>query len=367
VTLLLVRPSTGWIEEYATFPYESLGKASDGHDVPGRLTAWLDEHPQDVIFFNDCSQAHEALPYIPDRTQSVMMVHDTARQYWQPVLEYEDVLDGVGAVSDVVARQFWDRLNTSEKLQVLHNGTVFPERDMVHPSEERDDDLLFLGGDKAFKGASDLLSVWRALIDQGFEGRLHWYGNVESTFRERICDLPKSERIKVHGRVPRSVIFERAGTSKVLLMLSRAEPFGMVTIEGMGMGALPVAWDIETGTKEIVESSRTGFFAPLGDAETLAAQVLRGCRHHDSMYEEAVETARTRFSEEAMWDRYRRFLDELESRPPVYRPKAGQKPPAHQPPTRYFQLLPDGLRSFLRSLIAQSPTLSYWLRHFRGY
>jgi glycosyltransferase involved in cell wall biosynthesis len=367
VTLLLVRPSTGWVEEYATFPYESLGKAEDGHDVPRRLTAWLDEHPQDVIFFNDCSQAHEALPYIPDTTRSVMVVHDTARRYWKPAVEYENVLDAVGAVSDVVARQFRDRLDTPEKLYLLHNGTVFPSRDKVKASDERADDLLFLGGDKAFKGATDLLAVWRALAEKGFGGCLHWYGTVSPSFQRKIRALPDSDRIKVHGRVPRSTIFERAGVSKVLLMLSRSEPFGMVTIEGMGMGAVPVAWDIESGTKEIVEAGDTGFFAPLGDAETLAIRIREACRRHEVMYENAVNVARTRFSEEAMWKRYRRFLTELDQRTPVRRPKAGQTPPDHEPPTRYFQLLPEGIRSALRAMITRSPSLSYWLRHFRGY
>jgi glycosyltransferase involved in cell wall biosynthesis len=365
VTLLLIQPSTGWIDEYATFRHEALGRTKDSRDIPRRLVEWLQENPQDVLFLNDCGPAHVALPYLPADVRSVMVIHDTARQYWRPAVQYESVLDGITTVSNVVARRFRHRLDQPSQLNVLHNGTVFPtERGQT--SEKRADDLLFLGGDKPYKGAEDVLALWPELLKRGFEGKLHWYGAIQPSFQRKIDGLPRTDRIEIHGRVPRSNIFSRAGRAKVLLMLSRADAFGMVTIEGMGMGTLPVAWDIETGTKEIVEPGTTGFFAPLGDTKTLADQVITACRQHRLHYDDALGVARARFSEEAMWDRYSEFLDALQKWPAVNRPKAGQTPPQHEPPTRYFQLLPSGIRDAMRSVIARSPTLSYWLRDFRG-
>jgi hypothetical protein len=67
-----------------------------------------------------------------------------------------------------------------------------------------------------------------------------------------------------------------------------------------------------------------------------------------------------------MWDRYAAFLDDLVAQEPVRREHAGEAPPEYQTPTRYFQLLPSGLRDALRSVVAQSPRLSYWLRDWRG-
>lgn len=366
VTLLTLVESEGHVEEHVTFQNESLRLSPNDSDAPRALVRWLQENPQEVLFVNDCSPVHPALPHIPSGIRTVFVVHDTARQYWTPAVRHESVLDGIVAVSEVVADQFQGRLDAPDACRVLHNGTLYPSDIPVRAPGERADDLLFLGGDKPFKGAHDVLNLWPRLVEKGFSESLHWYGRVEDPFRRRVRSLPEAARVQVHGRVPRSEIFERAAASTVLLVPSRVEPFGMVTIEGMGMGALPVAWDIDTGTREIVEPGTTGFFATLGDVEALADRVMTACQRHEGLYENAVDVARTQFSEEAMWERYSSFLDELQTWPTADRPEAEQTPPRYTPPTRYFQWLPSGLRDALRSAIGRSPTLSYWLRNLRG-
>jgi hypothetical protein len=67
-----------------------------------------------------------------------------------------------------------------------------------------------------------------------------------------------------------------------------------------------------------------------------------------------------------MWERYASLLDTLCRRPVADRPKAGQSPPAFDPPTRLFQLLPDRLRTWIREFIGRSPRLGYWLQDLRG-
>ena len=365
VTLLMALSPTGHLKEYASgFRLDSLGIESQSSEGPHRLVQWLREHPQDVLFLNGCSEVEPAIPYIPQQTQCVYVVHDTVPMYWTTAVEYEEVMDGIVAVSETVARQFRGRLRLPETLHVVHNGTVFPPRP---EGNDRANDLLFLGGNQPLKGKDDMLDVWAALVDRGFDGRLHWYGRLDGRMRQRIDDLPENNRVEVHGRVPRSDIFDRAARSKGLLMLSRDEPFGMATVEAMGMGCLPVAWDIDTGTREIVDGGETGFFAPLGDAEAAADRVLEACRRHGQLHELAMQTARTRFNEEAMWTRYEEMLEDLTSQPPVSRPHAGNEPPLFEPPTRYFQLLPDPLRTRIRSFIGRFPQLEYWLRDWKGF
>jgi glycosyltransferase involved in cell wall biosynthesis len=364
VTLLMALSPSGHGDEYVEgFEVDSLNIESESPKGPERLIEWLRDHPQDVLFVNKCGEAEPALPYIPQRTTSIYVVHDTAPMYWDAAVEHEACLDAIAAVSEAVAREFRGRLQEPERLHVVHNGTVMPSR----PEEnKRADDLLFLGGSQPLKGRDDVLEVWRALVDRGFDGRLHWYGHIDDRMKRRIASLPAAERVITHGRVLRSDIFERASRSKVLLMLSRDEPFGMATVEAMGMGCLPVAWDIDTGTQEIVDDGTTGFFAPLGDADAAASRVLEGCRRHDDLSANAMQVSRRRFSEEAMWARYAELLSTLDTQSPVSRPKAGATPPPYEPPTRYFQLLPEGLRTRIRSIIGRFPRLERQLRDWKG-
>ena len=366
-TLLVMGPTEDWLEEYAhDFPVETLNlEEGERAETPRQLLQWLDDHPQDVLFHNDVQQAHPAIPYLPEDLHFVYVVHDTAEMYWHKAVEHEAHVDAIVAVSEVIARQCRDKLNDPSQLQVAHNGTLFP--DDVSLNGAREDDLVFLGGGKHIKGAYDVIDLWEGLIRRGFDGYLHWFGSIDTDLKDRISALPRSNHIRMRGYTPRSEIFETAARSKVILMLSRVEPFGMATVEGMGMGCLPVAWDIETGTTEIASEGETGFFAPLGDMEALTDRVFTALDRHEDLYNDVVEHTRNRFSEEAMWERYASVIDTITSQPHVKRPHAGEIPPDWTPPTRYFQLLPETVRGRIREFVGRSPWLGYLLRDMRGY
>lgn len=363
--LLALRPHGTHADEFGGFPLRSLDSEPPYNDIPVRLIRWLRDNPQDVVIFNSCEQADIAIPYVPPSTRVVSAIHDTAERYFDPAVRYEESLDGIIAVSETVARQFRDRLRDVSRLHVVLNGTVMPEDVKPLPSTARGDDLVFLGGDKPLKGAIDCLTLWDRLAQRGFAGRLHWFGTVTDDFRRRIERVAASDRIVIHGRQPRRTIFETAAASKVALVLTRAESFGMATVECMGMGCLPVAWDIPVGTKEIVREGE-GFYAKLGDFDALASSVLRAIEEHSMRHAAAMRRARDEFSETAMWQRLDGALKAIVASNPALRPRSGRVPPLYEPPVRLFQRLPEGLRSALRDLAGRWPRLGFALRHFRG-
>lgn len=364
-TLLLALEPTGHATDHGGAKLESLGATPPYADIPARLVAWLAANPQDILVLNGCEQADVAIPFIPASTRVVYAVHDTADRYFNVALRCEGDLDGVVAVSRTVADRFRDRMNDPSKLHVVHNGTVFPTRLHDTLAAIRADDLVFLGGDDAVKGAFDLRALWQALYARGFAGRLHWFGALGEAMRSRIANLDGAERITIHGRQPRKAIFSVAGRSKVVLMLSRAESFGMVTVECMGMGCLPIAWDIATGTKEIVGAGE-GAFVSLGDYDALATATLEVIARHGSLFDASTARIRSEFSEKAMWARYVAMFETLLGKPAVVRTHAGRVPPPYQPPLRLYQWLPAGLRSAIRTVVGRSPRLGYALRDLRG-
>jgi glycosyltransferase involved in cell wall biosynthesis len=364
-TLLMLLSPSGHISEHVRFELVSLNVVPPGFDAPEKIVQWLSENPQDVLFLNGCEQADVAIPNIPNRTTSVYVVHDTASRYWRPALKNEQELDAIVAVSETVATAFREQLQRPEKLTVLHNGTLFPADVDVAEAEPRAQEMLFLGGDDPVKGSYDVLKLWPKLVARGFSGRLHWFGEINTAFRGKIEKLPRASSIVLHGRVVRSQIFRQAACARVLLMLSRAEPFGMVTIECMGMGALPVAWDVKSGTKEIVEENYP-FFASLGNYNQLADRVLQACNEHTLHFRAALRRTREQFGEASMWRRYAVFIDEAVHSSAVKRAKAGQRPPAFKPQLRLLQLLPNELRATIREILGRSARWGYRLRNLRG-
>lgn len=365
VTLLLALSPTGHAAEFGGVHVESLVALPPYDDIPTRLVTWLKKNPQDVLALNGCEQADVAIPFLPDGTRVVYVVHDRAERYFAAGLRNEGELQSIVAVSETVASRIRHRLRDQTKLKVVRNGTVLPITAEAVLASRRTNDLVFLGGDKATKGAYDVLRLWGTLISKGFAGRLHWFGDMSTCFRGLIQRSARAEGIVVHGHQPRRTIFETALQAKVMLMLSTAESFGMATVECMGMGCIPVAWDIETGTKEIATDGE-GVFVPLGDYDALVDGVLAALDKHPSCFAEMTTRIRQEFSEAAMWARYETFLRGLMEVAPPERPQAGRSPPPYRPPLRLFQLLPVWLRDTLRVVVGKSPRLGYMLRDFRG-
>lgn len=365
VTLLLALAPTGHVSRYGEAKIATLDSRPPYRDIPNSLVSWLAFNPQDVIIINDCEQADLSIPYLPSGTRVLYCVHDTAEQYFSAALRYESSLDGLVAVSEAVAKRIRRRLKDESKLHVVHNGTDFPIPIDEVLNGRRSGDLLFLGGDNPIKGAGDVIVLWRQLCRSGFAGKLHWFGSVGSALRKKIALLPSAGQILLYGRRSRDEVFDVATQCKILLMLSRIEPFGMVTIECMGMGCLPVAWDIDGGTKEIVRPSE-GVFVRLGNYCELANGVYRGLEMHGGSFRSSTARIRQEFSDAAMWARYSTALHSVFGSAAAKRELAGQEPPAYRPPFRCYQLLPASLRSAIRSIVGSSPRLGYMLRDFRG-
>jgi len=87
-------------------------------------------------------------------------------------------------------------------------------------------------------------------------------------------------------------LYQRAH-AVVLPSVSRLEAFGMVLVEGMAAGCVPIASDLP-GVREVV--GRTGFLFPKGDANRLAA-ILCGLRDDPVLVQQIGDCARVRAAE----------------------------------------------------------------------
>lgn len=66
--------------------------------------------------------------------------------------------------------------------------------------------------------------------------------------------------------------------SSYMLLTSSHEGFGLVLVEAMAAGSLPIAYDIEYGPSDIVRHGVDGFLVPRGDEERLADRVAEVAR-----------------------------------------------------------------------------------------
>lgn len=130
------------------------------------------------------------------------------------------------------------------------------------------------------KGLDVLLSAWpRALAEVDLN--LLVVGEGEAAVRRQVeaavAEGP-ADRIRfIHRHVAREEVRELLGAIDVVVIPSRYEPFGLIQVEAMAMGAVPIASDTGGLAEVMVELEApggSGRLFPPGDAAALARAMI---------------------------------------------------------------------------------------------
>jgi glycosyltransferase involved in cell wall biosynthesis len=127
---------------------------------------------------------------------------------------------------------------------------------------------------------------------------------------ELTRDLGLGDRVLRLGT--RTDVTRLIGAADVVMLTSRSEGIPLTLIEGMAAG-LPVVATRVGGIPEVVAEGETGLLAPAGDADALAAHILRLAEDRDlrgRLGRAGRERARTSFDEGRMIAAYDRIYGE---------------------------------------------------------
>ena len=119
-------------------------------------------------------------------------------------------------------------------------------------------------------------------------------GAERDLIEKDLVQMPIRGEVLFTGRIPREQIINHLRDADVFVMISKAEIFGLVYLEAMAMGVIPVGAKNE-GIDGIVQDGVNGFLCKAGDMDELSA-VLARIREMDSgglstMSQNAKETA----------------------------------------------------------------------------
>ncbi|WP_341667681.1 glycosyltransferase family 4 protein [Alcaligenes sp. SDU_A2] len=141
----------------------------------------------------------------------------------------------------------------------------------------------------ALDGRRRLLAVGRLHPVKGFDSLIDAFAMLSSYFpnwdlvilgegeqrealQERIADLNLQERIQMPGRVGNMA--DWYGQSDLYVLSSRMEGLSNSLLEAMASGLTAVAYDCDTGPREIIRANIDGVLVqPVSDVEALAAHL----------------------------------------------------------------------------------------------
>jgi glycosyltransferase involved in cell wall biosynthesis len=372
VSLVSIHGRNTSFDRPAGIDLQELDLPYDVQKVADGFNAWLAQRPQDVIFLNDASYLESYWPYVPGDCAVVAVLHDIARGWRRNIVRQHACLDAVVTVAHFIERVLRKEMPAfGGILRTIHNGENFP----LLPGRRESSEVLnvlYVGSLDPFKGVYDIPHIVKRLLKTGLRFRLTVVGGNAEGIRKKIESLHPGCESRWYQHIPNAECLKLMGESDVLLLPSRTEPFGMVTVEAMAMGCIPIAYDVESGSREIIENEKSGFLVPLGDYGAFADVIGRLCGDPvmlERIRSSAIARARNVFSSERMGREYAKLIDDVMVARPCHMPQ--RKPfteyvAVPHKRTLYTRLVPEAVRNKVRRMVGRNPHLANALRRWRG-
>lgn len=212
----------------------------------------------------------------------------------------------------VIARQTWGIANShyTAKRTGAHHVVLNAYDDSIFcnltPWEQRDRDLVFLGRLVSQKGCDTLLQALGQLHSQGISPNLTIIGDGpdRSMLQKRSHGLGLDNQVHFTGMLQGKPLAESLNRHRIMVVPSQyEEPFGIVALEGLACGCIPVVSE-RGGLVDAI--SGHGFTFPNGDASALAKVLLKILQAPDTAHTrlDNVETHLTHCSAHSVAKHY---------------------------------------------------------------
>ena len=165
---------------------------------------------------------------------------------------------------------------------------------------------------------SDMLPLILEPVTQGFpdiEITITGKGPLRSLLEKRLNE--KKIKAAFTGYVTAAQVAKILRDTEILLLPSRVEGFGLIIVEAMLCGAVPVVSHLPGITDDIIEDGVTGTLVESGNVEGFADAIVGLLKDPERlvlMSEAARESAVQRYSVERMLDAYEVLFDEDDDR-----------------------------------------------------
>ncbi|MAG32829.1 MAG: hypothetical protein CL908_18280 [Deltaproteobacteria bacterium] len=241
----------------------------------------------DVVHVNSPFALHFALaPCLLTQTPLVYHEHGLPRSRQDSIwsIAYPWLIHRVShtiAITDAVRAEVIGHGVSRDRITTVHNGIEAGSPPAVPTGPSRSAKQGFtivqIANFLEWKGQDVVLEALSPLREKVQDARVIFYGQskdleYESRLRDRIAELSLCDCVEFGGY--RTDLAELLPTYDCLIVASRAEPFGLVLLEGMRAG-LPVVGSNAGGVPEIVTDGENGLLFEPGDAAGLVDALQR--------------------------------------------------------------------------------------------
>lgn len=279
---------------------------------------WIKRIRPDVIVNNFNAVIQYILPLLSRKIKFVHVLHADVPDFYRIGNINAKYTDAWIAPTIAVAIHFNELTNNKyhSLVKVIPHG-VSESKSVGHQTGNTLE-LVFAGVLSTHKGAQHLPAICKLLKEKDVDFRLTIIGdgflkeNLQSAFAEQI----RTGRVKLTGVISHEQVYEFMSKSDIFLYPTNCDSFGLVIAEAMMNGAVPVVGLLPGVTDTLIDDGRNGYLVAPQDVESFVEKILQLYKNHSKlsdMRNEAMLTARTRFSESVMSANYIKFLKTLDA------------------------------------------------------
>jgi glycosyltransferase involved in cell wall biosynthesis len=270
----------------------------------------------DALILNHCADAQSSIGLLPDDKVAVTVLHNDDEPIYTVGLSNVHDLDMVVAVSDGVRSAAISRGAPEERIVCIRNGVVIPPITTRSFRPNGEMKVVFVGRiNHQQKGVLYLPGIVSKLSQSGCNFSLDIVGDGGEEYgllRQQLAQAEKEGIVRFHGALPPRETMSVLEGAHALVMPSHYEGQGIVMLEAMARGVVPVVSRLDGVTDTVVTDGVDGFLVPVGDETAFAQSIASLCDTDllNSMSRAAYKSARERFSIETMTRSYMQLISD---------------------------------------------------------
>ncbi|WP_323702337.1 N-acetyl-alpha-D-glucosaminyl L-malate synthase BshA [Mammaliicoccus sp. Dog046] len=228
--------------------------------------------------------------------------------------------DVVTSVSNSLKKETYEIINPDKEIKTIYNFVQeanFPQAYNTslrasYGIEEDEKVVTFVSNFRKVKRVHDVVDTFYKL-NQSVKSKLLLIGDGPElqTAKEQIKQLKIEDQVLFLGKQDEVNIFYQM--SDLTLLLSEKESFGLVLLEAMLTGVVPIG-STAGGIKEVIKDGITGYTVDVGDVDTAskrAIELLTNNELYQKMQKAMIEDVNKRFASKVIADQYENCYKEM--------------------------------------------------------
>jgi glycosyltransferase involved in cell wall biosynthesis len=260
---------------------------------------------------------HFLLPLIR-RTKVISVIHSDQYDYYRIANINNKYVDQWVAPSPRIKEGFLEYTNSPDKIirtKIIPHGIDHGPK-IFRGFNNGTFRIAYVGSLYKHKGVDLLVEIFKHLLIScpNIHFTIIGGGELESTLVEECSKGEITGNITLTGVIPAKQVREELLNTDVLLFPSRLEAFGLVIVEAMMEGAVPVVTLLPGVTDSIVDDGITGFLVEKNNINDFTNRLKQLYNNRDllnRMSIAAIIAARQRFSSVRMSYEYDQMLNSL--------------------------------------------------------